>query len=38
MIGARRRLSAMLAVAISRHQFFTFSEPPGVASALRKVV
>ena len=38
MIGARRRLSARLAVAISRHQFFWFSEPLGVASALRKVL
>jgi hypothetical protein len=38
MSGARRLLSAMLAVLISKHQFFWFSEPPGVTSALRKVV
>jgi hypothetical protein len=38
MVGARRRLAAMLAVLISRHQFFTLIEPAEVASALLKVV
>jgi hypothetical protein len=38
MIGACRRLSAILAVVISRHQFFKLIEPPGVASALLNVV
>jgi hypothetical protein len=37
MLGARLLLSAILAVLISKHQFFKVIEPPGVASALRKI-